>query len=81
MTTEIQYIHFSPRCLSEYICLSAVSLCCSSELQGGNAENKYNLLSPGLIQAGSHNEPNHSEAKMEIFASELIRQGMAPPPK
>lgn len=44
-----------------------------------NKKKKTAVFSTGLIEAGSHNEPNHSEAKMEILASELIRQGIARP--
>lgn len=78
MTTEM---HFS---LSEYICLSSLPLYCSSELQGGNAATKYFLKKHFALvsfrqQGRSHNESNHSEAKMEIFVSELIRQGISHP--
>lgn len=80
MTTEIQCSFHPPHCLSGYICFRALSLRCSFELQGGNAATKKKK-STHWFRSGNkaHNEANHSEAKTEIFASELIRQGIARP--
>lgn len=78
VTTQI-WSSFFPRCLFGYICLPGLALCCSSELQGGiNCYPKKKKKKKTPLSLAT-NEPNHSEAKMEIFASELIKQGRARP--
>lgn len=85
MTTEVQCSFLPPYCLSGYICFRALSLRCSFEIQGGNAatkkKKKKKKSTSHWFCSGNraHNEANHSEAKTEIFASELIRQGIARP--
>lgn len=80
MTTEIQYSFFPSLSfwINLFVCPLFLLFLWASRWKRCYWKMHFLLVS-FRQQSCSHNEPNHSKAKMEIFASELIRQGIARP--
>lgn len=88
-------LHLHPGSLNIFVCLPSLFIVPlrlkvetlladekKNKWEGGGKKKKSLSASNWSCSGGGaapHNESNHSEAKMEIFVSELIRQGISHP--